>query len=194
MNESITLPKKLEEDIIKRLIDLPYSGYLDVVRRVLSATGYDDVRLLRKGPERNNCGGVDLAGMAESGLLRAPMVAQAKQYSDPVQKRCINELRGVCISSGAIHGVIISTSPFSDSAIAAAGAGSIMRIRLVPGSELAWLMAVHRIGVSVKNGKAAVDAGFFDQYSEIGNLGNPLKRTKTDAGSIKVTVSLEHQT
>ena len=155
------ISNELEREIVAALTALPYAAYLEVVRRMLEAAGYENARLVRTGEERNAYGGVDIAATVLAGLLRRPVVAQAKKYTESVQKRYVDEIRGACLRSGASHGVIVSTSPFQSAARAAAAAVNIAPVRLVDGGEMASILARNRIGVVMRGGILHLDAPYF---------------------------------
>ena len=182
---------RLQEHIINALLLLPYAAFLEVVRQVLSEAGYQNVRAIRRGEERNDFGGIDLLADARSGLVSRPVVIRAKQSIEPVQKRAVHELIGTCIVAGGGHGVIVSTSPFSKAALVAAGSQSIVPLALVGRDELASLMVHHRIGVSDHSGTLSIDRAFFEGLAACADSAqNRARKDKASPNISTLTVSV----
>lgn len=169
MNESVSIvpaSPKLAGEIINNLRSLPYPAFLKVVASVLETMGYSDVKALRQASDRNVDGGIDFTASVPAGLVTVAVVAQAKQYSESVQKRYVDEIRGAAVRESAQHAVIVSTSPFAPSARAAAAKGTAVPVRLVDGEEVAALMSWHRIGVVRTKAGLQLDLKYFEDLAK----------------------------
>ena len=131
------------------LIALPFPDYVARVALLMSRMGYSEVQPLgplhEKG--RNAHGAHDIRAVHARGLTRSAVIAQAKQYSQPVPRNFVDELRGAMLRTGAQQGLLFTTSEFAPSAVEAAQAGQhAAPVRLVAGEEMARLMLSHGIG------------------------------------------------
>lgn len=134
----------------ERLLALPFPAYAACVARLLTALGYRDVRLMgalhEKG--RNAFGGMDLSAEQGQGLTASKVIAQVKQYRDPVPRAFVDELRGTMLRVGAQQGLLVTTSEFARSASEAALSGQhAAPVRLLDGRELARLLIAYGIDV-----------------------------------------------
>lgn len=132
----------------ERLLALPFPDYVACVARLLTALGYRNVRLMgvirEKG--RNAFGGMDLSADQGQGLTASRVIAQVKQYKEPVPRTFVDELRGTMLRVGASQGILVTTSEFSRSASDATLSGQhAAPVRLVDGYELARLMNANRL-------------------------------------------------
>ena len=142
---SATLPEALQE----RLLTLSFSAYEECVRELLLSMGYLDVRLFGRtsSGQKTKHGGLDAKAYTETGVTRVYVIAQMKQYTLPVPRRYIDELRGTMLRTGARQGILLTTSTFSPSAKRAAAGDNSAPIRLIEGEELSSLLIQNRIGV-----------------------------------------------
>jgi len=155
----------LRRRLRERLLSLGYPAFEETVRELLLRMGYTDVRgagrRFRRG--RTLRGGMDLSATAETGVTRARLLLQAKQYERPVPRRFVDELSGACRRQGAWGGVLVATSRFSRAARLAASQGPSPRIRLLDGDELLSLLISYRIGLREDPaGRLALDTSYFD--------------------------------
>lgn len=140
----------------RRLLDLSYRAFLQVVIHVLSAEGYGNVR--PTGRERlkghNRAGGWDAEATRAVGPLGVVhCIIQAKQYDTlPVHQRAVDELRGACLRAGAHRAVLVTLSNFSAVARAAAGT-RLAPVRLIDGDELLDLLIARNVGVRREAGE-----------------------------------------
>ena len=131
-----------------RLLALPFPDYVARVALLMARMGYREVRPLgplhEKG--RNAYGAHDIRAAHVQGLARSTVIAQAKQYRQPVPRSFVDELRGAMLRTGAQQGLLFTTSDFARSAVEAAQAGQYAApVRLVTGEELARLMLAYGI-------------------------------------------------
>ena len=124
-----------------RLQDVPSPAFALMIGRLLRRMGYRDVRVLGAGRGRNKHGGIDFRATAGAGLTQTVVVGQVKQYSSPVPRCFVDELRGAMLRLGAQHGLLITTSSFAAATCEAAASGQFaLPVRLVDGHELADLL------------------------------------------------------
>jgi len=144
-----------------RMIDpLRFEG---VVLEVLTAMGYGG-----SNPERasltahSHDGGLD-GVIKEDSLGLDQVVVQAKRYNSPVDVKPIREFAGSLDEHGTDKGVFFTTDEFTGPAIEYAKSIK-KRIILIDGHELARLMVLHGVGVSVLRvlKTVRVDSDFFE--------------------------------
>ncbi|BDI34146.1 hypothetical protein CCAX7_61970 [Capsulimonas corticalis] len=158
---------KILRRVRERLLALSYPEFQRCLQQLMEAMGYADVaatgRTRRRG--HNSDGGADLVAWLQAGVTRFRIVAQAKQLTEPVQKRSVDELRGAALRLDARQGLILTTAGVSPVARAAAASVPATPIRLIDGTELAGLMVRHGIGVIRDAGGAALDEGYWKSIS-----------------------------
>lgn len=139
------------------MLALPFPDYVARVALLMARMGYREVHPLgplhKKG--RNTYGAHDIRAMHVQGLTRSSVIAQVKQYRDPVPRSFVDELRGAMLRTGAQQGLLVTTSDFSRSAIEAALSGQhAAPVRLVAGEELARLMLAYGVEAGIKSTRA----------------------------------------
>jgi len=157
----------LNEQLRDALLALSYPAFEECMRLLLGRMGYENVCGERdhfRG--RNRDGGYDMAAISSTGVTKAKVIAQLKQYAGPVPKRYVDELRGTMLRTRARHGLLVTTSAFSPVARRAAENCPIAPIRLVEGTELTALLIAHRIGISKSpTTDLTVDTHFFSELA-----------------------------
>jgi membrane-bound metal-dependent hydrolase YbcI (DUF457 family) len=157
---------ELRARLLEHLLALSFHGFEQIIHRLLNEMGYADVEILsrksKKGRTRH--GGRDIDAYADVGLTRARVIVQAKQYRRPVQRRFVDELRGVMLRTEASQAVLVATSDFPDIARTTALAEVHAPVRLIDGSQLIDLLIKHRVGVRERNGdkQEVLDDDLFD--------------------------------
>jgi len=148
------LPDEFSLQLHAELLSLSVCAYERLIARILRATGYEDVRILRnhhtrrhshKG--RNAHGGVDITARSPTELNSVPVLVQVKQYQRPVARRFVDELRGALLRTQARHALLITTSTFSPAAYRAAHQDHVGPVQLIDGPQLQKLLMRHRLGV-----------------------------------------------
>lgn len=145
---SITRTDAEDAAEIARLLDMPFPAFTQTVARLLEGLGYANVEAMKpmhgKGKGRNAHGGYDLRMYLPTRLTRGLVIAQVKQYMEPVPRSFVDELRGTMLRLGASQGLLVTTGAFSASAIEAAQAAQYAApVRLMDGQELARLLRDH---------------------------------------------------
>jgi inner membrane protein len=165
------MSRTLAEDLHVQLLALPFHAFEGCLCDLLSAMSYEEVTLLRRTQTRQftNHGGRDMEAYTHTGITRARLVLQAKQYRRPVSRRFVDELRGTALRLGAGQGLLITTSTFSTVARRAADT-SVAPVQLMDGETLVRLLIKHRIGVAAppRSGKesACLDEAYFTRLRE----------------------------
>lgn len=161
----------LENQLLERLLALPFHAFAGCLCDLLSAMGYERVTLLGRTQTRQftRHGGRDMEAYTHTGVTCARLVLQAKQYRRPVSRRFIDELRGTVLRLGARQGLLITTSTFSAVARKAAET-SVAPVQLLDGETLVRLMIKYRIGVAVPPGpdgqNVCLDEAYFSRLRE----------------------------
>ena len=124
---------------------MSFPAFARTVANLLENMGYEQVTLMKamhgRGKGRNAHGGYDLQMRLPTRLTHGVVIAQIKQYREPVPRAYVDELRGAMLRVGATQGLLISSSTFSASAVEAAQAGQhAAPVRLLGGEELARLL------------------------------------------------------
>ena len=132
------------------LLALPFPAFALLVAQLLKRLGYEEVSLrgttARRG--RNRYGGLDIEAFINVGLTKSRVICQLRQYDrEPVSRLNIDVLRGAMLRTGAIQGLLVTTSTFAPAAIEAAQAAQhLAPVRLIAGEELAHLVQSHGLG------------------------------------------------
>lgn len=172
--ESESLPPLSPEELLHARLDeelrnLSVRGFERLIARLLRASGYEDVRVLRDHtkPRRSRKGRTDHGGADLTASLRAefgvtPVLVQVKQYERPVSRRFVDELRGALLRTQARQGLLITTREFAPAARAAAVEDHIGPIHLLDGQGLRDLLITHRLGLRrSKRGHLVLRPRFF---------------------------------
>ena len=163
MNEQIT------QTLREELFSLSFHAYEECLRQLLVSLGYADVKLMgcRAGTRKTTHGGLDVQAYTEVGLTRLSIVAQVKQYREPVPRRFVDELRGAMLRAGAGQGILITTSTFSQAAKKAVAVDRTAPIRLIEGEELVSLLIQNRIcAMTDSENGFTIDISAFERLRE----------------------------
>ncbi len=141
---------RLFRQLRNRAAWLSYPAFAVCVQRVLSHQGYEEIRLLAKAGARSRTPreGADMDGVAPSPLGRTATLIQLKRHARSVPRRFVDELRGKMLLYEVPHGVMVTTSTFSNRASSRAMGYPGRPVRLIDGDELGRLMAEAGIGVA----------------------------------------------
>lgn len=140
-------PKFFEELVVKLLVSMGYGGDFEDSGEVTKLTGD---------------GGID-GIIKEDALGLDKIYIQAKRWIDtPVGAPAIHEFKGALDTNHATKGVFITTSRFTNEAIAVARNGSV-KIILIDGEQLVSLMIKYGVGVVTSHSYdiKRIDVGFF---------------------------------
>jgi len=154
-------PETIAAQLRSRLLALDFPAFARCICCLMEAIGYEDANLTGrrewKGYNRPGGGGYDIEAALPGGNAPRPVVAQIKQYDAlTVHQRSVDELRGACLRAGAVEGLLVTTSVFSEvvrnaAVLPNAAAPLIAPIRLIDGEELVSLLIRHRLGVKERD-------------------------------------------
>lgn len=133
-----------------RLTWLSYPAFERCIEQLLRAHGFDGIRSLGRTAlkGRRRFGGADLYGRVSTPTGPVQLLVQLKRYTIPVPAHFVYELRGLNLSCGIPHGLIVTTSIFSHAAVEAARSFKGRPIRLIDGRMLGELMVRYEIGTT----------------------------------------------
>src|SRR5258708_184120 len=161
--------RDLKSDLHQQLMSLSFHGFEHAIHKLLTRMGYSDVQILsrRSWKGRAHHGGRDMDAFAQIGVTRARVIVQAKQYRRPVQRRFVDELRGVMLRTEASQAILVSTSFFPGIARATAQADTRIPVRLIDGAELLDLLIEHGIGARRRSGdgELVLDEDLFNHFN-----------------------------
>lgn len=144
-SESRALRNQLQE----KFHSLPLPIFERLVLKVIQRCGYSNVHLAEKMDSRGRTliGGLDIKAYCATDINKSLTIAQVKQYTTPVPRRFVDELRGTMLRTGAKHGLLITTSVCSKAAHQAAQAIPMLPITILEGNHLLDLLMEHQIGI-----------------------------------------------
>lgn len=127
---------------LDRLMQLNPMEFEHAIARLLTAMGFSDVKVTGGAGD----GGVDVTATKLDDWGKPVVhVVQVKRYHKPVGRRVVDELGGVLHRERYPHGILVTTSDFSNLALEAAK--GVANLRLVNGAALVGLMLKHGVGL-----------------------------------------------
>lgn len=174
----------LRRQLYERLQRLPFPAFVECVSHTLEACGYTGVETHRTGRKGKNAGGGwDLDATLNSGLSSGRALVQVKHSPGQklVQCRCVDELRGATLRTGAGEGILVTSGSFSPIAVKAAAGCSSPPVHLLDGERLAELMRRHFVGLRRATtdpedpDRWVLDANYFDSLGSDGFTASPSK-------------------
>ncbi len=156
---------ELRQGVIAELVELlsqvSPQYFETIVLDLLHKMGYGTSRadLVRVG--RSGDGGIDgIISLDRLGLEK--VYVQAKRWQNSVGRPEVQAFFGAIAGNHATKGVLITTSAFSQQAVAYAG--SVDGVVLVDGSKLADLMIEHEVGVASRPVRVPkIDSDYFEE-------------------------------
>ena len=143
------LEAELQDELLDKVKQLSPERFEELVLKLLHAMGYGgslkDVEGVPRGPD----GGID-GTIKEDKLGLDIIYIQAKRWENSVGREKVQAFQGALAGVGARKGVFLTTSIFTQQAIAYASQLRDSKIILVDGQKLAQLMIEHDVGVSIK--------------------------------------------
>ena len=142
---------RLKEDLLQEIMNNPPEFFEELVLDLLFKIGYCGSRADAEAVGRSGDGGID--GIINQDPLGLDAIyVQAKQWADRrVRPSDIREFSGALTSTGALKGVFITTSGFTEKAKEAANESAGPKIILIDGKQLVQLMIGHNVGISLGN-------------------------------------------
>lgn len=142
---------RLKEDLLQEIMNNPPEFFEELVLDLLFKMGYCGSRADAEAVGRSGDGGID--GIINQDPLGLDAIyVQAKQWENRrVRPSDIREFSGALTSTGALKGVFITTSDFTEKAKEAANESAGPKIVLIDGKQLVQLMIGHNVGISLGN-------------------------------------------
>lgn len=181
-------------ELRSRLLSLPFQSFALCMGDLLTALGYQDVKLTGRTQwkGRNQNGGHDMEATLPSGLGFRRVIVQVKQFGPEqrVYQRSVDELRGVALREWAGEALLLTSGPIS-SAISEPE-GCVLPVRLMDGDALLDRMAWGRVGVREVRGRLVVDGEYFDCLldKKPTSEATPLQSSRFSPQTITLTVTL----
>jgi restriction system protein len=143
------LNAELRDELLDKVKQLTPEHFEGLVLRLLHAMGYGgslkDVEGVPRGPD----GGID-GTIKEDKLGLDIIYIQAKRWENSIGREKIQAFQGALAGVGARKGVFITTSSYTQQAIAYAAQLRDSKIILLDGQKLTQFMIEHDVGVSIK--------------------------------------------
>nr|WP_242043578.1 MULTISPECIES: restriction endonuclease [Cyanophyceae] len=143
------LEAELQDELLDKVKQLLPQRFEELVLKLLHAMGYGgslkDVEGVPRGPD----GGID-GTIKEDKLGLDVIYVQAKRWENSVGREKVQAFQGALAGVGARKGVFLTTSTFTQQAIAYASQLRDSKIILIDGQKLTQLMIEHDVGVSIK--------------------------------------------
>ncbi len=174
--------RELRRQVLERTSWLGQHALVKLVAILLRTRGYRDVRIVgrKSWRGRGQMGGADLACRYRTLVDEGSVLVQVKAYG-PVQRRFVDELRGVLLREDCGSGIVFTTRRFSKEAKRAAGARVGLPVALIGGGGLARMLVASRIGVrrdplSPFPSRLVVDDLFFESLQDKYPDGKPARK------------------
>ena len=134
--------KKVREELHKKLLEMDWDVFEDMVERFLLEMGFK----IEESASKVGDGGIDIRGTLFVGdVIRTRMAVQVKKWKKNVQRPVVQQVRG---SLGAHEqGLIVTTSNFSKGAYEEANRKDATPVALMNGEQLVALLVQNGIGV-----------------------------------------------
>ena len=144
------LDAELRDELLDKVKQIAPASFEGLVLKLLHAMGYGgslkDVEGVPRGPD----GGID-GTIKEDKLGLGVIYIQAKRWDSSIGREKVQAFQGALAGVGARKGVFLTTSNFTQQAIAYASQLRDSKIILIDGQKLAQLMIEHNVGVSIKD-------------------------------------------
>ena len=134
--------RKVRKELHKKLLEMPWDAFEDLVARLLSEMGFEEIEVTSRAKD----GGIDVRGTLLVGdVIRTRMAVQVKRWKSNIQAPVVQQVRG---SLGAHEqGLIITTSDFSKGAREEADRKDATPVALMKGEQLVVLLVENGVGV-----------------------------------------------
>ncbi len=141
---------RLKEELLQKIMDNPPDFFEELVLDLLFKMGYGGSRADAEAVGRSGDGGID--GIIKEDKLGLDLVyVQAKRQQATVPVHPVRDFTGALDSKGALKGIFITTSGFTQPAKDFVEEVNCKRIILIDGKQLVELMIDHNLGVTLGN-------------------------------------------
>ena len=159
--EEIPEESSYKAQLLEIIRGLPPSGFEQLCRRLLRASGFEQVEVTG----RSGDGGIDGIGVLRvNDLVAFKVLFQCKRYSGSVGAPEVRNFRGA-MQGRTDKAILLTTGAFSPSATHEAVRDGVPPIELVDGERLVELCAKQNLGLRQTY---QVDLGFFEQFKKAG--------------------------
>lgn len=133
---------EVREKLLGRLHSMSPADFEALIKELLMRMGFESVEMTSRAGD----GGIDVRGVkVVDGIVPIRMAVQVKRWKRNVQSPVVQEVRGSLRADE--HGLIITTSDFSEGAKQEAIRSGAIPIALVSGKELVALLVEHDIQI-----------------------------------------------
>ncbi len=155
--------RKQKELLKKRLYQLSPYEFEHLVKELLEAMNYEDVRVTPCSHDK----GVDVVATVQHGITTLKEVIQVKKNTHNIQRKVLDELRGCLHRFDAFQGTIITLSDFSKGTKEASLERNASPITLINGDKLLDLLIENGLAVKKKTIEYfTVDNDYFVESEE----------------------------
>ncbi|KUJ72511.1 restriction endonuclease [Thiomicrospira sp. WB1] len=161
-----SLNASLAEELLESVKQVSPQAFEQLVVDLMLAMGYGGARM-EAGQATQLTGDDGIDGIINEDKLGLDSIyLQAKRWENTVHRPEIDKFIGSLTRQGASKGVFITTSGFSDGALASVKNGLNLSVVLVDGQQLAELMIEHNLGVNIKETYQVktLDSDYFDGF------------------------------
>lgn len=132
----------VRKQLLKNIQEMPAAEFEKMIARLLTAMGFEDVTVTPYSGDK----GIDIRGTLVVGeSIRTRMAVQVKKWKNNVQAPVVQQVRGSL--STHEQGLIITTSDFSQGAVAEAKQADKIPVALMNGERLVDLLIENNIGI-----------------------------------------------
>lgn len=141
---------RLKKDLLQKVMDNPPDFFEELVLDLLVEMGYGGSRADAEAVGRSGDGGID--GIINQDKLGLDVIyVQAKRQRNNIGVDLVRDFTGALDSKGALKGIFITTSDFTQDAKKFVEDLSSRQIILIDGKQLVQLMVDHNVGISLGN-------------------------------------------
>ena len=133
----------------------PYA-FEHLVRDLLTEMGYEDATVTKQTGDK----GIDVVANVQVGITNVREVVQVKRVHGNLNRRVLDELRGVLPFHGAIRGTVITTGGFSKGCTEVATYPGAAPLTLIDGDRLIDLLIQHSVGIAKESVEVLELTGF----------------------------------
>lgn len=145
--QAITAYNRTQQQNLREfLASMPPTQFEHLVRDLLEAMGYEDVRVTKQSGDK----GVDVVATVQFGITAVTEVVQVKRHKGSIGRPVLDQLRGALPYHKAIRGTIITLGTFTKGCKEVALYPGAAPITLIDGDRLIELLVQHEVGIRKK--------------------------------------------
>jgi len=139
-----TFNEKQKHQLRDALLAMHPYAFEHLVRDLLTEMGYEDATVTKQTGDK----GIDVVANVQVGITNVREVVQVKRVQGNLNRRVLDELRGVLPFHGAIRGTVITTGGFSKGCTDVATYPGAAPLTLIDGDRLIDLLIQHSVGIT----------------------------------------------